>query len=81
MLVRVVTNNKDTHRFVSSGPIYVEVGDTLIQKTESAKFFLDWMLERAKMIQKSNSPQKAAIIEQIRPAYEFWKKLSEDANP
>jgi len=77
MLVRVVTNNKDTYRFVSSGPIYVEVGDKPLLKKASAKFFYDWILERAKAIQKSNSPEKAAIIEQIRPAYEFWKALSE----
>lgn len=77
MLVRVITNNKDTHRFVSSGPIYVEVGDKPLLKKASAQFFFDWILERAKAIQKSNAPEKAAIIEQIRPAYEFWKMLSE----
>lgn len=79
MLVRVVTNNKDAYRFASSGPIYVQIGDAPLLKRESAQFFLDWVLERARMIQKSTAQDKEKVLEAMRPAFEFWKSKVEQA--
>ncbi|MDG2468595.1 MAG: CehA/McbA family metallohydrolase [Pirellulaceae bacterium] len=76
MLARVVTNHSKSFRFATSGPIYIHVGDQPIRKKESAKFFFDWLVERAKAIQNSSSPEKEKAIEEMRSAYDFWKQLS-----
>lgn len=79
MAVRVVTNNKDEYRFALSAPIYVKVGTQPVLKKDSAQFFLDWIVERARMIQNSTGDEKKEAIEQMRPAYEYWKKLVDEA--
>lgn len=77
MLVRVVISNKNSYRFAMSGPIYIEVGRKPVLKKESAKFFLDWVIERGKQLKASSSEESEHAFEQIRPAYQFWKQLAD----
>lgn len=76
MAIRVVTSNPDAFHFALSGPIYIQVGQQRLLKPESAKFFLDWMVERARYVQDSGHPRSRELIDQLRPAYEFWKELA-----
>jgi hypothetical protein len=47
---------------------------------ESAQFFLDWTLQRAKQLHLSKPDQQADVLRYHRAAYEFWKKKLAAAN-
>lgn len=78
MLVRVVTGNRKAFHFASSGPVYVEIGQQPIRRKQSAQFFLDWTIQRGRMIRNSEISQRDAILERWRLAYEFWKQMASE---
>ena len=75
MLVRVVTRNRNAYRFATSGPIYIQIGDQAICKKTSAQFFLDWIVERGRMIRASSAEDKLEALEQLRDGFDFWKEM------
>lgn len=79
MLARVVTNNKQAFRFACSAPVYVQIGDQPMVKKESAQFFLDWVIERGKMIKNSSAADKDAALAEWRKAFDFWKEKVDSA--
>ncbi len=79
-LVRAVTNLQTTYRFASSGPYYVEIGYQKRISKGSAKFFLDWVTERARGIKIENPADREQVIGQLRAARDFWQGLMEKAN-
>lgn len=80
MLVRAVANNPKTYRFASTGPYYVEIGGRPRVSKESARFFLDWVVERAGRINLDDPQQKAEVIEHHRRARDFWQQRVQMAN-
>lgn len=80
LLVRAITNNPKTFRFASTGPYYVEFGQKSRISKASAKFFLDWVIERAGRINLADERQKSEVLEFHRQARDFWKKRVEEAN-
>lgn len=79
-LVRAVCSTGHTYRFASSGPWYVEIdGQRRVSKT-SAKFFLDWVYERARTLNIADPDQKREVLEYHRQARDFWQRLVETAN-
>jgi hypothetical protein len=79
-LLRVVTNNQDTHRFASTGPFYVEFDYQPRISCESAQFFLDWVVERAHQIKLADPAQRTDVLRYHRAARDFWQKRVESAN-
>ena len=79
-LVRAVTANPATFRFASSGPYYVEIGGEPRISRESARFFLDWVYERARQLDLSDPQQKADALGYLRAARNFWEQQLEKAN-
>lgn len=77
MLVRIATASQDAYRFVMSGPVYVDVGSKSILEKQSAEFFRDWMIEQAKAAGNRPAAQRDALIERLRPAYDYWRAKAE----
>ena len=80
LLIRAVTNNPRTFRFASTGPYYVQIGQRRRISRESAQFFNDWVLERAKRINLTDAKQRENVIKYHRAARDFWKDVLGQAN-
>jgi len=80
-LVRAVADVKETFRFASTAPFYVEVGPSKhkISKT-SAQFFLDWTRERKGRIKLEDPAQRAEVLTHHLRAEEFWLDRLAKAN-
>ena len=79
-LVRVATNNSQTLHFATTGPYYVEIGEQKRISKHSAQFFVDWVLERAKILKNDKSKTAQDVVEQYRDARDFWMRILESAN-
>ncbi|HEY7118961.1 MAG TPA: CehA/McbA family metallohydrolase [Tepidisphaeraceae bacterium] len=82
-LARAVAGNRNTFRFASTGPFYVESGESKprISRT-SAQFFVDWVAEREKRIRAKDLPddQLGQIMEHQEMARRFWQERLDRAN-
>jgi hypothetical protein len=80
-LVRAIAENPKTFRFASTGPWYVEVGESRrrVSRT-SAKFFLDWTEERMQRIRVNDPVKREEVLEPHRRARDYWADLVERAN-
>ena len=78
-LIRAQTRNPKTYRFASTGPFYVEIGETPRISKASAKFFLDWAEQRAASIQVGDSDRDRVMLYH-RAAIRFWRRKWEAAN-
>jgi hypothetical protein len=73
-LVRALADNPKTFRFASTGPFYVEIGEPKrpIRKA-SARFFLDWVRERAARVKLDDAQQRNEVLRYHRMAENFWQ--------
>jgi hypothetical protein len=79
-LVRAVTTNDKTFRFVSSAPWYVEIGDRPRVSKKSAQFFLDWLNDRTAQLKLDDPAQRAEVLKYHDQARTFWQGLVSNAN-
>jgi hypothetical protein len=80
-LVRAITKNPRTFRFASTGPYYVEIGDTKSRISKaSAQFFLDWVRERKQRVKLSDETEKREVLSYHDTAERFWQELVQRAN-
>ena len=79
-LIRAVSTDETTYRFGMTGPYYVQVGYEKRISRRSAKFFLDWVYERAGQIKLRDPEQHAEVIDAQRAARDFWQELVDGAN-
>lgn len=80
-LVRVVCDVPDRLRCALSGPWYVEsTSQPRRVSRRSAKFFLDWLNERAAQIKDEESDVTAHLRKQCDEARAFWENLVSQAN-
>jgi hypothetical protein len=79
-LVRAVTEARDTYRFASSGPYYVQVGYKPRVSKSSAQFFVDWVTERARGLKIDDAEQRAEVLKDLRRARDYWQALLDKAN-
>jgi hypothetical protein len=80
-LVRAVAATRDTFRFASTGPFYVEVGNQPRRISRgSVQFFLDWARERLAQIKLPDAQQQAEVIRYHRQAVAFWENRLSAAN-
>jgi len=80
MMVRAVTNNRDTYRFAASGPYYVQVGDQPRISKKAAQFFLDWVNERGEQLKLDDPQQRAQVLKYVEGARSFWQQKVDQAN-
>jgi hypothetical protein len=80
-LIRVVTEVRETYRFASTGPYYVEIGDTGPRVSrKSVEFFLDWISALGQHIKLPPGTQRDEVLSFHGPARAFWKEKLEAAN-
>lgn len=82
-LIRAISGNQRTFRFASTAPYYVEIGASRRRVSKrSARFFLDWVNERAKRVAlKLQDPAKLAeVLGYHERAKAFWQGKLSDAN-
>lgn len=79
-LIRAVTTAKDTYRFASTGPYYVQVGYEKRISRASAQFFLEWVRERMNEIDLNDADQQREVLQYHQAAEAYWQKLVERAN-
>jgi hypothetical protein len=78
-LVRAVAENPKTFRFASTAPFYVEVGAKRRVSKSAAKFFLDWVKERAARVKLADA-ERREVLKHHTAAETFWKELLQRAN-
>lgn len=83
LLVRAIANVKNTFRFASTAPWYIEAesGQSQISRT-SAQFFLDWVNERIERITTNvaDAKERESVLFWHVQAREFWTKRVSAAN-
>jgi hypothetical protein len=80
-LIRVIADNKKTFRFASTAPYYVEIGEVKRRVSKaSAKFFLDWVAERAGRVKLSDPDQQRSVLRYHDHANKFWQAILNRAN-
>lgn len=80
-LVRAIADNKETFRFASTAPFYVEVGQTKERISKaSAQFFLDWTRERMARVKVDDPGRREEVLSYHRAAEHFWQDRVARAN-
>jgi hypothetical protein len=80
-LVRVIADNPKTFRFASTAPFYVVVGEGKRRVSKaSARFFREWVRERAGRIRLDDAKQREEVVKYHAAAEKFWQDLVEHAN-
>jgi hypothetical protein len=79
-LIRAVAESPNTYRMAMTGPYYVEIGYQRRVSRQSAKFFLDWVYQRAKQIKIDDPDQRAEVLQYHRRARDFWQDVLTKAN-
>lgn len=78
-LVRVATEVKDTCRFATTAPWYVEVeGQPPRVSKKAAEFFADWVQQRAASLAQ-DADQQAAYAPHLDAARTFWQQRAQSA--
>jgi hypothetical protein len=79
--LRTIGDQPHTFRFASTAPFYVEIGpDKRRGSKASARFFLDWVRERAKRIQLKDADQRREVLKYLTRAEKFWQDRVAKAN-
>ena len=79
-LVRAVTDMPKTYRYAMTGPYFVSIGYKPRISKASARFFLDWVYERARQVKLDDPKERREVIESHRKARDFWQDLLDRAN-
>jgi hypothetical protein len=80
-LIRVIADNNKTFCFASTAPFYVEIGEVKRRVSKaSAKFFLDWVAERAGRVRLSDPDQQRSVLRYHDHANKFWQAILNRAN-
>ncbi len=80
-LVRAITDNPKTFRFVSTAPFYVEMGSAKRRISRSSvQFFLDWVRERAARVKLEDPDQMRQVQQHHTAAERFWVERLATAN-
>jgi hypothetical protein len=80
-LVRAITDDPKTFRFVSTAPFYVEMGSAKRRISRSSvQFFLDWVRERAARVKLQDPDQMRQVLQHHAAAEKFWVERLATAN-
>ncbi|TWT34596.1 CehA/McbA family metallohydrolase [Blastopirellula retiformator] len=78
--IRAVEELPETYRFGLTGPFYVQIGDQPRISKASAKFFYDWVFERAGKLDLTDSDQRNEVLDLHRQGRDFWQAIYQKAN-
>lgn len=80
-LVRALTNNRNTFRFASTAPWYVQSSEKRSISRKSARFFLDWTRERIERLKMNvtDRQQLSQVIKDHDRALDFWQSRLDEA--
>lgn len=79
-VVRATADVEHTYRFAMTGPYYVEMaGQGPFVREESAKFFLDWVGQRAESIKLEDARKRKEVLAYHEYAIRWWQKKLEQA--
>ena len=82
-LVRAIANVKNTFRFATTAPWFVEVGDVEHRiSRRSVRFFLDWVNERVERVKTNikDSAKREQVLVWHEKARNFWTERLRVAN-
>jgi hypothetical protein len=68
-----VTDVPKNYRFAMTGPYYVESNYQRRISKQAAQFFLDWLIERGRMLKQADPDMPAEAIEDFRAARDYWQ--------
>lgn len=80
LLVRAYAPTEPNYRCAISAPFFVEIDRQPCVAPASAKYFKDWVFERAKLLRKSGLPKEELRqrLQQQKTAYDFWQQLEQN---
>jgi hypothetical protein len=80
-LVRAISDNKNSFRFASTGPYYVEGEDnTPFISKQAVSFFIKWVGERMKQIVIDDEVKRKDVLAYHERARAFWEARLAQAN-
>jgi hypothetical protein len=79
VLVRAATDVEPTHRFASTGPWYVDIGEKNRVSKSAAQFFLDWLADLTKALKLDDPQQQAESLKYHNAARKFWEERLKNA--
>ena len=81
LMVRSFAPGEPNFRCAFTAPFYVEIDDKPRVSARSAKYFVDWVFERARRIKASKLPpnEKKKRIDRQREARDFWQDKLDSA--
>ena len=79
-LIRAVTDLPKTYRFAMTGPYYVQFDRQPRISRQAARFFLDWVYERARQIKLDDPARHREVLGYHRQARDFWQDVLSRAN-
>lgn len=81
LMVRAFAPGETNFRCAFTAPFYVEFDGKPIVSERSAKYFVDWVFDRARRIQRSKltKDEKKRRIDQQRIARDFWQAKLDNA--
>ncbi|HKB37383.1 MAG TPA: CehA/McbA family metallohydrolase, partial [Gemmataceae bacterium] len=80
-LVRAIADNSKTFRFASTGPYYVEIGETKRRISKaSAEFFVEWVRQRIARVKLGDARQREEVLRYHHLAEKFWRDKLKNAN-
>ena len=82
LTIRAVADNTRQYRGVTSGPFYVQIGDSPRISRSSAQFFLDWVYDAARNLNRTepDEAKRAAAMLYYRAAKSYWEEMVAGAN-
>jgi hypothetical protein len=82
-LVRAIADERETFRFASTGPYYVQLGDDRNHISRSSvEFFRRWVAERTTRVEENlrDDPQRDSVLTHHYRARDFWNRRYDMAN-
>ena len=82
-LIRAISDDPNVFRFASTGPFYLEIGETKKRISRaSSQFFLDWVDERIERVRRNvaDESQRKEVLQAHKDARRWWRKRIEESN-
>ena len=80
-LIRAIADRKETFRFASTAPFYVEIPSKRLRISKrSAQFFAQWVKQRMQRVKLKDQTQREDVLRYHREALDFWQTKVKAAN-
>jgi hypothetical protein len=79
-LIRAVSDDPKCYHFAMTAPYFVQFGYQPRISRESARFFLDWVYQRARELKMEDPALRQTVLDYHRRARDFWQGILDKAN-